>query len=142
MHKYRFLLFLILTIFVLTNSGFTAIIRQCTMTSPKDMTCCDSSGDQNQTTANEGRTQSESTLSLTQTDCHISILVGGLTFAPALLEKNNPVLTSKAIACIVSHEEQGPLCTFDVTSALVPNSAATIAPPPVEKCVLNSSFLI
>ena len=137
--KFRFSVqVFVLALFVAANCGFTAIVRHCTMISPEKMMCCD----QAQTSANDDRANGESSLTISASDCHTSFLAGGLSTAPALLEKTIIVQSSKTIPGILSQEPHSGLCCLDNQPTLLSVTSNEIAPPAVEKCVLNSSFLI
>jgi hypothetical protein len=133
---------LLVILFIVANSGFTTVIRQCTMKPAHPMDCCAGSGEGNGMPINGPRAQGEATVAGVFPDCSISTIVGGLANAPALLEKENTIHSSKIITSIPQSEQ--PAFFNTITKQFFPFSNQHLAffPLSAEKCVLNSTFLI
>lgn len=132
----------VLALFVAANCGFTAIVRHCTMNSPEKMMCCDSFGDGGRTSSATDRTNAGVTIAIMTSDCHTTALVGGLSTTPALVEKTIGLHSSALFSSASIQIEQNHSHNFDSRSSQLSYSSNAFAPPSVEKCVLNSSFLI
>jgi hypothetical protein len=133
---------LFVVLFIAANSGFTTVIRQCTMEPAHPMDCCAGSGERNSTPISGPRSQGESTVIGVLPDCSISTVVGGLANAPALLEKENTIHSSKIITSIPLSEQPAFFNTITKQSFHSSDPSLTFSPLLAEKCVLNSTFLI
>ncbi len=129
-------------LFVAANSGFTAVIRQCTMEPIQTMDCCAASSDRAGSPLKGSHSQGETTFTGAVSDCHISTIVGGLANDSALFEKENSIRTA-------SIATQSPLLSSPTSldfqsaqSAQCSIPALAFSPSSAEKCVLNSTFLI
>ena len=129
-------------LFVVANSGFTTVLRQCTMKSDAPIECCNVPGRSDPSSSDGIQKNASSPSIVNQFSCHTTTIVGGIASTSALLQKE----FSKQIAngSDLSAQLQ-PRATFTSAFDLITNSArfaATLSPPSVEKCILNSSFLI
>lgn len=123
----------------LANTGFTAVLYSCKM---DPATCCQTSrqskhGECGASAIVHQRVSVESNFS-----CHRSTVIGGITTAAALIEKEYQPLFNKAVQS-VSPQFMGnsPLSVAAPTSySLSPPLARAI--PSVEKYVLNATLLI
>jgi hypothetical protein len=138
---------LLVVLFVLANSGFTAVLHQCAMggeqsaQSNQTIECCSTSSE-NSRSACEVPQATPSSSIVNQFTCHTNTVVGGLAGTSALLEKESKTQLSKL------GEWSGNLAQEIVFKPIINHSftlahfAINTSPPSVEKCVLNSSFLI
>lgn len=137
---------LLIVLFVLANSGFTAVLHQCAMggdqsAQSQPVECC-SIPSENSRSACEVPQATPSSSIVSQFTCHTNTVVGGLVGTSALLEKQSKTQPSKL------GEWSGNLAQQTVFKPIINHSftlayfAVDISPPSVEKCVLNSSFLI
>jgi hypothetical protein len=133
---------LLVALFIVANSGFTTVIRQCTMEPAHPMDCCAASGERHNTPIGGPRPQGEATVAGVLPDCSISTVVGGLANAPALLDKENTVHSSKIITSIPLSELPAFFNTITKRSFHSSDPSLTFSPHSTEKCVLNSTFLI
>lgn len=131
-------------LFTLSNSGITAVLHQCSMEkiqSDQSMECCTAPRaiDQAACEVPQGMPSPSITSQFT---CHTNTIVGGLAGATALLEKENKTQLLKV------DESAGIALRPNIYKPTINPSfslsyfAPNISPPSVEKCVLNSSFLI
>ena len=133
---------LLVILFIVANSGFTAVIRQCTMEPAHPMDCCAASGERNSAPISGPRSQGEATVIGVLPDCSVSTVVGGLAIAPALLEKENTIHSSKIITSIPLSEQPAFFNTITKQPFHSSGPSLTFSPLSAEKCVLNSIFLI
>jgi CBS domain containing-hemolysin-like protein len=131
-------------LFLAANSGFTAVLQECTMESNEShqvMECC-SISNESSNPAREVQQTAPFLATGSQLSCHTTTVVGGLVGTSALLEKESKVQLSKL------GEWSGNLLLQTVFKPISNHSstlnyfALDVSPPSVEKCVLNSSFLI
>ncbi|MGA7159554.1 MAG: hypothetical protein WBZ48_01040 [Bacteroidota bacterium] len=127
---------LLVVLFVLANSGFTAVIRQCTMISDQPMDCCSNASDK------ENVPQTGATLAGVFPECHISTIVGGLTNTVAFFEKENVSHSSKFITLFPLLQELRFSNTLTAELLYSSNLSPSFFPRSAEKCILNSTFLI
>lgn len=131
-------------LFLLANSGFTVVLQQCTMENNQSnqvMECCSISNEG----GNPAREVQQATLSLatgSQLSCHTTTIVGGLVGTSALLEKESKVQLSKLGEWSGNLLQQTVFKPISNHSSTLNYFALDVSPPSVEKCVLNSSFLI
>jgi hypothetical protein len=129
-------------LFVLANSGFTTVLRQCTMKSDAPMECCNIPEKSDAASRDAVQKNANSPSIVSQFSCHTTTLVGGIASTSALLQKESARQNAKANEFCAQHQ-QSTTSTSDVDHSTNPaHFAATLSPPSVEKCVLNSSFLI
>ena len=133
---------LLVALFIAANSGFTTVIRQCTMEPTHPMDCCAVSGERHNTPISAPHAQGEATVVRVLPDCIISTVVGGLANAPALLDKENTVHSSKIITSVPPSEQPAFFNTITKQSFHFSDPSLTFSPLSAEKCVLNSTFLI
>jgi hypothetical protein len=133
---------LFVVLFIVANSGFTAVIHQCTMEPSHPMDCCAASGERNGTPITGPRSQGEASVVGVLPDCSLSTVVGGLANAPALLEKENTIHSSKIITSIPLSEQPAFFNTITKQPFHSSGPSLTFSPLSAEKCVLNSTFLI
>ncbi len=133
---------LLVILFIMANSGFTTVIRQCTMETADPMDCCAGSSEGNGMPISGPRAQGEATVAGVLPDCSISTIVGGLANAPALLEKENTIHSSKIFISIPPSEQPAFFNTITKQSFHSSNPSLTFSLLSAEKCVLNSTFLI
>lgn len=129
-------------LFILANSGFTAVLRQCTMKSIAPMECCGGSDQSNESTCDGTQNQAGLRLVESQFSCHTTTLVGGIATTFALLQKE---LTKQNIKTneMCGRYQQNTICTNTLYHSTNPAQVtATLSPPSVEKYVLNETFLI
>jgi hypothetical protein len=127
-----------LTLFIVANSGFTTVVRQCTMKSSQAMECCANTNSQNSSKHQNG----ELVLVGTAADCHSSSIAGGLANVSAVVEKENRIHSAKTL--LIAPFYCGSLFS-EVFSKSSLNSlplSSPLFPLFGEKCVLNSTFLI
>lgn len=137
----------LIVLFVLANSGFTAVLHQCAMggdqsaRSNQTIECCSTSSENSRSACEVS--QATPSLSIVNLfTCHTNTVVGGLVGTSALLEKEIKTQLSKL------GEWSGHLAQQTVFKPIINQSftlayfAINTSPPSVEKCVLNSSFLI
>jgi hypothetical protein len=133
---------LLAVMFVLANSGFTTVLRQCTMKSDAPMECCSIPEKSDAASRDAIQKNATSPSTVSQFGCHTTTLVGGIASTSALLQKESAKQNAKANEFCAQHQ-QNTTSTSDVDHSTNPaHFAATLSPPSVEKCVLNSSFLI
>jgi hypothetical protein len=134
-------------LFVLANSGFTAVLHQCAMESkqaaPSDqsMECCDTPDRDNDAACEVSQGPSSAPHGIHFT-CHTSTIVGGMPSTSALLSEQSKTQLSKFgewSANFPQHAVSRPIINRSFT---LDYFAINATPPSVEKCVLNSSFLI
>lgn len=129
-------------LFILANSGFTAVLRQCTMKSDAPMECCSGSKESDEATCDGSQNQAGLRLIESQFSCHSTTLAGGIASTSAFLQKESAKQTAMGNELCSQHQQ------YTTSTSAVGHStnpayfAATLSPPSVEKCVLNSSFLI
>jgi len=133
---------LLVILFIVANSGFTAVIRQCTMEPAHRMDCCAGSGETKSSPNAGSHNQGEATIAGVLPDCIISTVVGGISNSPALLEKENTIHSSKIITPIPLFAQPAFFNTIIKQSFHSPNRHLVLLPLSAEKCVLNSTFLI
>src|SRR3990172_1456273 len=76
-------------LFILANSGFTAVLRQCTMKSDAPMECCGDSNQSNKSACDGTQNQAGLRLVESQFSCHTTTLAGGIASTSALLQKES-----------------------------------------------------
>ena len=129
-------------LFILANSGFTAVLRQCTMKSDAPMECCSIPEKSDAASRDAVQKNGNSPSIVSQFSCHTTSLVGGIASTSALLQKESAKQNVKGNElCAQLQQNTTSTSTFD-HSMNHAHFAATLSPPSVEKCVLNSSFLI
>jgi hypothetical protein len=129
-------------LFVLANSGFTTVLRQCTMKSDAPMECCSIPEKSDATNRDAVQKDVNSPSIVGQFSCHTITIVGGIASTNALLQRESSNQNSNANACC-NHLQQSTLFKIYTTyPGILSYFSATISPPTVEKRVLNSSFLI
>jgi|SRR5208283_2399629 len=133
---------LLVILFILANSGFTTVIRQCTMETAHPMDCCAGSSENESMPINKPHSQGETSVVGILPNCISSTVVGGLANVSALLEKEDTIHSSKIITSIPQSEQ--PAFFNTITKHFFPFSNQHLAffPLSAEKCVLNSTFLI
>ena len=133
---------LLILLFVLANSGFTVVIRQCMMGLSHPMECCANSTASAHDPSMPLRAQTTATIAHSDMDCFKTTVVGGLSNTSALVEKESSIhllKVDKGITAIPAPNITIPVHNFSSRSIA---SFGTISPPSTEKCVLNSTFLI
>jgi hypothetical protein len=133
---------LLVILFIVANSGFTTVIRQCAMEPAHPMDCCAGSGERNSMPINGPHSQGEATIAGVPPDCNVSTVVGGLANATAFLEKENTIHSSKIITSVPQSEQPAFFNTITKQSFHSSNPSLAFFPLSAEKCVLNSTFLI
>ncbi len=131
-------------LFLLASSGFTAVLQQCTMESGQSrrfMECCSSSDESNLTECEVPQTTPSLAFG-SQFTCHTNTVVGGLAGTSALLEKKGKIQLSKLVEWSGNVLQQTVFKPISNHSSTLNYFALNVSPPSVEKCVLNSSFLI
>ncbi len=133
---------LLVALFIVANSGFTTVIRQCAMEPSHPMDCCAGSGERHNTPIAGPHPHGDATVAGVLPDCSISTIVGGLANAPALLEKENTIHSSKIFASIPLSKLLTFFNTITKQSIRSSDPSLSFSPLSAEKCVLNSTFLI
>ena len=129
-------------LFVLANSGFTTVLRQCTMKSDALMECCSIPEKSDAACSDAVQKNATSLRIVSQFSCRTITLVGGIASTNALLDRESSNQNNKANACS-NHLQQLPLFTICTTHPeILSQFSETISLPSVEKCLLNSTFLI
>ncbi len=129
-------------LFVLANSGFTTVLRQCMMKSDATMECCSIPEKSDAASHDAVQKNANSSSIVSQVSCQTITIVGGIASTNALLQRVSSSHDSKANACC-NHLQHSTLFKISTTDfGILSYFSATISPPSVEKCVLNSSFLI
>jgi hypothetical protein len=132
---------LVVMLFI-ANSGFTAILHQCTMDTAE---CCDASR-----TSDHHACQDEDSVpapitgpSVTSAfECHINSVAGGLSVAPAVTEKNAINQVSKLdVVALVGYLDVATLAQ-SISSTLLHAFSTNASPPSVEKNILTATLLI
>lgn len=129
-------------LFILANSGFTAVLRQCTMKSEAPMECCSGSKESDEATCDGTQNQAGLRVIESQFSCHTTTLVGGIASTSALLQKESARQSTMGNELCAQHQQHTTSTSAVDHSTNPAYFAATLSPPSVEKCVLNSSFLI
>ena len=95
---------LLLVVLLLTSSGFTTVLRECTMMNDASgpMDCCMPSRTNDESRANSST--SPATTSIAQIDCHIATIVGGLPATSGIIEKNSNSILPKLVDLSVTIE--------------------------------------
>jgi hypothetical protein len=124
-------------LFILANSGFTAVLRQCTMKSDAPMECCSVP---EKSDAVQKNAYSPSIIS--QFSCHTTTVVGGIANTIALLQKDSAEQNARENELCAQLQLHTSITSTVDHSTNPAHFAATLSPPSVEKCVLYSSFLI
>ncbi len=133
---------LLITLFIVANSGFTTVIRQCTMEPAHSMECCAASGEYDSSPQKGSYPRGETTVIGVAPQCHLSTVVGGLANVPALLEKEHPARSASVVSSTPLFCNPIFFVTNSKQSAQFFNLLPVFSPRSVEKCVLNSTFLI
>jgi len=127
-----------LALFILANSGFTAVVRQCTMKSSHAMECCAKDAGHGTSKNRSG----EVAIVGNPADCHFSSLAGGLANLSAVVEKESRTHSAGT-------SSPAPLFLRSIFSDAPSRSSLQSLPihshfSPFfgEKCILNSTFLI
>jgi hypothetical protein len=129
-------------LFILANSGFTAVLRQCTMKSDAPMECCSIPEKSDAASRDAVQKNATSPSIVSQFGCHTTTLVGGIASTSALLQKESAGQNAKASE-FCAQLQQNTIITPTLDHSTNPAQlASNFSPPSVEKCVLNSSFLI
>ena len=129
-------------LFILANSGFTAVLRQCTMKSDAPMECCGDSNQSNKSACDGTQNQAGLRLVESQFSCHTTTLAGGIASTSALLQKESARQNAKGNELCAQHQPHTTSTSAFDHSTNPAHFAATLSPPSVEKCVLNKIFLI
>jgi hypothetical protein len=129
-------------LFVAANSGFTAVIQQCTMQPVHTMDCCAAPGGHNSSSQNGSPFQGETTVVGVSSECHSSTVVGGLVNLSALVEKENTIHPRVIVSSTPLFWEPTLFDSHSTQSVQFSTPALAFSPWSVEKCVLNSTFLI
>ena len=125
-------------LFFFSVSGFTAIVRVCTM---KPMACCMGPGQMSNRTCDNGSPSVPGKAVFSNSVCHVDLVAGGLNSVQGLVEKDahSPVKTVAAAFLAPYAQDVAFNRSDDVSFALINQ----ISPPPaVEKYILTASFLI
>ncbi len=128
-------------VFLLANSGFTAVVHYCAMKTSSSPACCLPFDNANIPTKEKNGYPSELTIRAPKSDCHTTSVIGGLSDRLALVEKANSLHLTKTNFVFIPQSLQPPhppgaqssragICLLEAT------------PPSVEKCILLSAFLI
>ena len=128
-------------VFLLTNSGFTAVVHFCTMTSSSSPACCSPSQAANNPSKSTRTDSSELAIRAPLSDCHTTSVVGGLSDRPAVIQKANQSSSDKSILTLVLQSTQHQRL-FSTASFRNGICFLDTPPPSVEKCILLGSFLI
>jgi len=129
-------------LFLLSNSGFTAVVHYCAMKVSPSATCCSSMAHGNENEKGKRAPISESTIGAPPVDCHLTAFVGGLSDRLALVEKMNSLDSPKTEACFLTPQCPRFVYGLESHSSYAGALLAVSTSPSVEKCILNSSFLI
>lgn len=142
---------LFLSLFFLTNSGFTVVMYHCTMTGcsmtddKTGMMCCSESTEcaDESCDLDAGMQTAATHVVAVDQQCMTSIIVGGNIVDPTVVEKpfsGEQILKSDLLSTAVSELPIGP--RVDLPAFLLTSSAVNTSTPSVETYVLNSTFLI
>ena len=137
-------IYLVLALFVLANSGFTLVLYQCTMCDLTDTApCCTPSeqcGSECRPDAEANRA-GDATLGQGTMTCMVMTAIGGVPADPANVEKNSRTeqISRPDLAPALSDGIMIPVPS-STTSSLLPLSP--LSPPQVAKYVLNETFRI
>jgi len=119
------------------SSGATAVIRQCTMASAS---CCGTASCDDDAYPQPVAPPSGQSIRAEFT-CQVTTLIGGLAIRQGVVEQAHKPLLHKILAVsVVAHNCA--LTTHSHRSSSPQLFADAASPPPVEKYVLNASFLI
>lgn len=122
---------LITMLFFIASSGFTVVLHSCLM---EETTCCPQ--------ASTGTTSASVPVSVEQSACCSTNIVGGLNTNPALIDKLQKTEQQKvgfaASAIIIASPNINAVATPNQLTSRV----SLFASPSVEKYILNASFLI
>jgi len=129
-------------LFLAANSGFTAVIRQCTMAPIQAMDCCAASSDRDGSPLKGSHSQGETAFTGVASDCHLSTVVGGLANVTALVEKDNSIRTASIVSPNPLLSDPTSFDSHSSQSVQFATPSLAFSPSSVEKCVLNSTFLI
>ena len=128
-------------LFLLTNSGFTAVVHYCTMKTSSSPACCLPSDDANNSPKERTGHSTEMEIDAPQSECHTTSVVGGLSDRLALAEKVNSLHLAKTNSVLIPLSFQ-----FADTPGAYPSRISIClldaTPPSVEECILYSSFRI
>ena len=133
---------LLLVVLLLTSSGFTTVMRQCTMMAETSgqMDCCMPTRAADESHAS-GST-SPANASITQIDCHIATMIGGLPTTSGIIEKNSHSVLPKLVDLAVTIDS-GVLSHLNTNSSKTTFSfLETHRPLSPDKRLLHSSLLI
>ncbi len=130
--------YLAMSLFVAGSSGIAFVLQTCSM--PVKMACCQTMNDDN-TGDCTGQTQPKGTVVLQAgASCGATILVGGLTTNPGVVENNHPVQKAPVVVAPVNDVVA---CAPVLNIALfAPQFAESVSPPSVDKHILNATLLI
>ena len=137
---------LLLVLYFLGNSGFTAVLYHCTMTEEMcGMSCCNGTNDCSAGICEDVDEPQPPVTDLMTVDqpCQTATVVGGYHTEPTVVEKqfnarriiNIDLLATSVFEDAIDYRVDLP--AFHLVSA-----ASNISPPSVEAYVLNASFLI
>ncbi len=129
-------------LFVIANSGFTTVLRQCTMKSDGPMECC-SVPEKSDAASRDAIQKNANSLSIvSQFSCHTTTLVGGIANTLALLQKDSAKQNARENELCAQLQLRTAITSTLDHSTNPAHFAVILSPPSVEKCILNSSFLI
>lgn len=125
-------------LFFLASSGFTTIMRICTMEACE---CPDTSGtsDHNACPNEQAPASVASMFIQNVNDCHNAV-VGGVAVVQALVEKDSRAQNVEVLSAITSTFVSP--ASSNTSSCFSYSYSESVSPPSVEKYVLNETFLI
>ena len=129
-------------LFVIANSGFTTVLRECTMKSDAPMECCSLPQNTNSDCGDAVQSDAHSLPILSQFSCHTTTIVGGIVSIDALLQRELSIQKSIANASFNHLQPSTFFKSYTPHLEILFYFPSTISPPQVEKCLLNSTLLI
>lgn len=130
---------LVAVFFLISSSGFTSILHSCLM---GGMACCMSTMQHAYGRTEQSHQPMALHLNSAMTGCCSTTIVGGLSTSMALLEKPNRIEHSKPVVVAVNSIVPELTPHFKSSSEYLFLVTGNILPSPVERYVLNASFLI
>ncbi|MEX2117936.1 MAG: hypothetical protein WEB37_13730 [Bacteroidota bacterium] len=126
--------------FLLASSGFTTILHECRL--EQQMSCCAPPPEAHDEICGVEIGSNVAVVIESDVLCHTTIVVGGVTTGPALLEKTGKTESKRTgeLPLTSVHVSFPPHNTNRISSLFSPSEL--VFPSSVEKYVLNASFLI
>ena len=137
-HHVRLVSALLLALFLLANAGFTSVANTCTM-SHKECSCC--ADDCDAATTLQDLQSGQRTILVAQ-PCHVVTVVGGLTIEPTTLEKTDLVHRITSAILLLPSLDNSVFIPHPLRIQFAISNDQAETASSVDKCVLNSTFLI